>query len=166
VEDRRNDFASPAVVRPFIDRLIQLGTLPEPTDYYVRWPEIKNLNDAQRMLLATGAADLNAKAGETIVTPSEIRDKILGLEPLSPEQIKEEQAKAMAKADAAAKQFGFPKRPGARPGDVGAAPKADGEPPPKEPTTANALSLSLAAALEADNFILAQDLLVEALSAE
>jgi hypothetical protein len=97
IEDRRNEFASPCVVRPFIDRLIALGTLPPPAEYYVRWPEIKNLNEAQRMVLATGAANLNQTAGETIVTPSEIRDKILGLPPLSEEQIAEERAKKLQK---------------------------------------------------------------------
>jgi hypothetical protein len=154
VEDRRSDFADPSVVRPFIDRLISLGVLPEPSEYYVRWPEIKNLNAAQRMTLATAAANLNTVAGEVIVTPNEIRDKILGFEPLSPEQIAEEQAKAKAKVDAAAKQFTLGKTTGAKPKAV--------------PTAAetNVLGQALATVLEADNYTLAESLLVEALSAE
>jgi len=96
VEDRRNDFAEPNVVRPFVDRMIALGLLPE-ADYIVRWPEIKNLNDAQRMALAVSAANLNRTQGETIVTAPEIRDKILGFPPLTPEQMAEEEQKKIDK---------------------------------------------------------------------
>jgi hypothetical protein len=159
VEDRRNDFAGPSVVRPFVDRLIALGTLPTPSDYYVRWPEIKNLNEAQRMTLATAAATLNSLAGETIVTPGEIRDKILGLEPLSPEQVAEEKAKKAEKVAEAQAAFTRgpkevpPKTPfGKRPNNVGE----------EEPTAA--LGRALAHALEADNYELAQSLVVEALN--
>ena len=104
IEDRRNDFAEPSVVRPFIDRLIALGTLPTPKEYHVRWPEIKNMNDAQRMAMALQAATLNQTAGESVITNAEIRDNILGFEPLTDAQIAEEQQKVQDKADAMVKQ--------------------------------------------------------------
>jgi len=160
VEDRRNEFAGPSVVRPFVDRLIKLGTLPEPAQYYVRWPEMENLNEAQRMALATSAANLNVAAGETIITPTEIRDKILRLEPLTEKQIADELAKKQAKLEEAQAAF---KKTGLTPKGVGTPAKDDGEPSPKELTAA--LGHALAEALEADDYELAQNLVVEALSA-
>lgn len=86
VMDRRTEFAAPQVVRPFIDRLIKLKAIPAPKDnlYDVRWPEIKNLNEAQRAAIATQWAALNKSAGTTVVTGQEIRDHVLGLGPMPP----------------------------------------------------------------------------------
>lgn len=82
VEDRRHDFASTELVRPFIDRMIELGVLPKPAQYEARWPETDSLDDDGRMALADKAAGVNQKMGETVVTPNEIRDRILGWPPL------------------------------------------------------------------------------------
>ena len=86
VSDRRTQFAGPMVVRPLVDRLIELGVLPEPKEYEVRWPQIKNLNDAQRAEMAQRWAQLNAAMGEPVVTANEIRDKVLDLPAFTPEQ--------------------------------------------------------------------------------
>jgi uncharacterized protein len=82
VQDRRTSFADPDVVRPFIERMMQLGVLPEVEEFEIRWPEIDELNDDQRMKLALDAAKVNQAAGETVIEANEIRDKILGYEPL------------------------------------------------------------------------------------
>lgn len=83
VADRRNEFASTQVVRPFVDRLIMLGALPKPEQYNARWPETDTLDDAGRMAMAKTAAEVNAKMGETVITRDEIRDRILGYPPMS-----------------------------------------------------------------------------------
>jgi hypothetical protein len=101
VSDRRTDYAEPSIVRPFVDQLISLGVLPEPEEYHVRWPEVKNLNDAQRMALAGAAATVNKTQGEIVITTSEIRDKILGYEPFTEEQQAENDAKLKAEQDLA-----------------------------------------------------------------
>lgn len=82
VSDRRNDFAAPQVVRQGVDRFIKIGVLPEPKTYDVRWPEIRNLDEVQKATVAGLWADINAKFGATVVTAAEIRDLVLGLEPL------------------------------------------------------------------------------------
>lgn len=82
VEDRRNEFAATQIVRPFIDRLIMLKTLPTPAQYNARWPEVNNLDELGRMALAEKAAEVNQKQGETVITANEIRDRILGYPPL------------------------------------------------------------------------------------
>lgn len=80
VMDRRTEYAAPQIVRPFVQRMIELQALPKPVgDFDVRWPEVKNMNEAQRAAVAVQWAGMNKAAGMTIVTGDEIRDRILGL---------------------------------------------------------------------------------------
>lgn len=48
VMDRRSEFAAPMVVRVFVDRMIELGVLPTPSDYDVQWPEVANMTLSER----------------------------------------------------------------------------------------------------------------------
>jgi hypothetical protein len=84
VQDRREDFADPYIVRPFIDRMISLGALPEPgpTGYDVKWTQLRVLDDSQRADVAVKWATLNNYTSETVVTPNDIRERVLGLPPL------------------------------------------------------------------------------------
>jgi hypothetical protein len=88
VRDRRNEFGTP-IVKTVIDRFVQYGALPEPKLYTVRWPNITELTEAEKATIAGAWAGLSGKAGGTVVTPAEIRDKVLGLPKLTPEQIAE-----------------------------------------------------------------------------
>lgn len=45
VARRQNDYLTPLVVRPFVDRLIAFGTLPEPKEYFVEWPDLNAPSD-------------------------------------------------------------------------------------------------------------------------
>lgn len=90
VQDRRDAFAGPMVVRQFVDRLILIGALPEPEEYEVFWPPVNDFTDEQRLDVAIKYAEVNAKAGETVVTANEIRDLALDLEPLDPEDLEDE----------------------------------------------------------------------------
>jgi hypothetical protein len=81
IVDRRRDFAGPQVVYPFIDQLIALGALPKPKKYTVGWPEIDNLDEVQKAAVAQQWASINKDMGEEVVTPDEIRDRLLGLPP-------------------------------------------------------------------------------------
>lgn len=81
VADRREAFAGPCVVRPFVARLIELGVLPEPTqDYEVRFPELRILDDEQRASVATSWVGLNLPNAEPVVSRDEIRTRVLGLD--------------------------------------------------------------------------------------
>jgi hypothetical protein len=83
VQDRRDGWASPLVVRPLVDRLVEYGYLPEPEQYEVRWPTIQFLDEVERADVAMKWADINAKyGGEVVIEPNEIRDRLLELEPL------------------------------------------------------------------------------------
>lgn len=87
ITDRQNDYAGPLIVRPFIDRLIELGGLPTPVngpnDYIIKWSELITMDDEQRAQTAGLWAGLNKPNGPIVVTPDEIRVKVLKLPPMS-----------------------------------------------------------------------------------
>ena len=89
--DGRREWVAPDVVRPFVQRLIKHKTLAEPVEYETRWPEMRNLNDVERADLALKWAELNSKMGEVVVTPNEIRDHVLLLDPLDEEELEDEE---------------------------------------------------------------------------
>lgn len=127
VTDRRNEWAEPRVVRQFVDRLIEHRTLPEPEEYRVQWPELKQVDEATQADIAVKLASLNTAAGDVVVTAAEIRDKVLGWDPLSEEQIAEEEEKALAKQQEAMEmmQAEADTKNGAKPA------KKEGEAPPR-----------------------------------
>jgi hypothetical protein len=97
VGDRRKEFAEPFVVRPFVKRLMDAGALPTVEKYDVRWVEVDTLSDEERADIAGKWADLNGKAGDVVVTAEEIRDRILKLDKLTPEQLAEIEQKNVEK---------------------------------------------------------------------
>src|SRR6266702_1307485 len=86
IVDRRDQFAVPNVINPFVDRLIEIGALPKPKQYQVRWSQLKSLDDGQKADLGIKYATVNKYQGETVITSDEIRDKCYGLPPLSAEE--------------------------------------------------------------------------------
>lgn len=94
VQDRRENFCGPAVVRQLVDRLIEHGALTEPREgYVVRWPEIENMDEMARANIALRYAQANkaaADAGlEPIILSAEVRDQVLDLGPIDPADLPE-----------------------------------------------------------------------------
>lgn len=81
VDDRRSELCGPFFVSQFVDRMIAHGVLPEPDIYEIRWP-MREPSEKEKAEIALLLATVNEKAGETVVTANEIRDRTLGLEPL------------------------------------------------------------------------------------
>lgn len=87
IMERRMGFAEP-LVRELVDRLVAAGALPAPADgdYNIVWPEIDELNEGEKATVAVQWSTANASQfaveKKLIVTAAEIREKILGLEPL------------------------------------------------------------------------------------
>lgn len=150
VADRRSEYAAPQIVKPFVERMIWLGVLPKPKGHFdVRWPEIKNLNEAQRADLALKWSQLNKNAGDVVVSGADIREKILGLDadPAASRDVSEaipkhhgddneSQTQIMPRTPA----YGYPTKPGVDlpaktiPGDAGVPPRTpsgNGNLPPK-----------------------------------
>jgi len=122
IADRRVAFAGPMVVRPFVDRLIELGALPKPEKYEARWPAMKALDELQKVSVAKELAQMNQFQGEQVVTTNEIRDRYLDLPPIEEVLTPEELAARTA-----------PPPPPAIPGQPGAVPP---KPPKAIPTAA------------------------------
>jgi len=85
IQERRGKFATP-LVRNFIDRLIEYGALPEPTEYEVVWPEIDELSPDEQAGVAGKLATANKAQVEAGLPPllatNEIRDSILRRGPI------------------------------------------------------------------------------------
>lgn len=88
IRDRRRQFAEATVLRPLVERLQLLGQLPEtPESYEARWPDVQDMDLGERLSLAKTAAEVNKNQGEMVVTTNEIRDNILGYEPLEEDEL-------------------------------------------------------------------------------
>jgi len=83
IDDRREQFAWPAVVKPFVDRLIEKNYLSKPANpFFVRWPERNKMTVPEKAVVAQRLASLNKNMGVAVVGPDDIRDKILGWDKL------------------------------------------------------------------------------------
>ncbi len=77
VIDRQRDYAGPMMVRPFVDRLIELSALSTPVNGYdIRWSSITTMDDEQRATIST------KWVASQSVTRNELRERVLDLRPL------------------------------------------------------------------------------------
>ena len=58
---RQEGYLTPMVVRPFVDRLIAVGTLPVVEQYFVEWPDISTQTDQEKADVAAKWAEALAK---------------------------------------------------------------------------------------------------------
>lgn len=87
VVGRQTRFAEPDILRPFIDRLVELNILPQPegNKYKIVWQDLSEPTKKDQMLLARDAAQaaaLLSPTQPTLVMPAhEFREQFLGLSP-------------------------------------------------------------------------------------
>jgi hypothetical protein len=85
VEERQNTFCEPFMLRPLLDRLITLGTLPQPQNgkYMIEWQKLGNPNALEQADVALKKIQaINAYAsgmGDTLVPPEQACE-IIGIE--------------------------------------------------------------------------------------
>lgn len=91
IEERRNNFADPCIVRQVIDRLILLEVIapPKSGDYLLEFPPQSGLSELAAAQIGevkarTLATYSNTIGSEDIVPPEEFREKMLGFEPEPP----------------------------------------------------------------------------------
>jgi len=84
VQNRREDHAEPRIVRPTVDRLIELGLLPKPEeDYTVVWQDLFSISEKDRVDIGKARANAlreyttNVMA-EGIMPPDVFLEKCLG----------------------------------------------------------------------------------------
>jgi len=80
---RQHKYVGPLVVRPFIDRLITFGILPEVEEYFVEWEDLASPSDEDKAIVAAKVVEAIAKyvqAGvDTLVPPMEFFTIIMGM---------------------------------------------------------------------------------------
>jgi len=85
VQSRREDYAEPRIIRPFVDRLIELGILPKPEKFYrIDWLDLFSISEKERVDI--GKARANAireyttnPLAESIIPPDAFFEFFLGL---------------------------------------------------------------------------------------
>ena len=84
VEARQAGYLTPRVIVPFIDRLIDLGVLPEPQQYHVIWPDLDALTEEERASIAIKKIHTLTKyvSGdvEAIMSPVDFYTRILDMD--------------------------------------------------------------------------------------
>lgn len=93
IEERQMHHAEPKIIRPLVDRFIELGIMPAPTggEYFVVWTALSDPNEREQADTAEviGRAAVQLQSASKIVSAQESRD-ILGLEGPPPEIEEEE----------------------------------------------------------------------------
>lgn len=85
VSERRREYGVPTL-RCVIDRLQTYGALPEVEEYDVSWPDVEELNEAEKATIAFTISQANAQqaasGGTPVMSGDEIRDEVYGKGPL------------------------------------------------------------------------------------
>jgi len=80
---RQEKYLTPMIIRPFVDRLIGIGVLPEPTEYTVEWPDLNMPTDEDKAKVAVLKSEAMAKyilGGVEMLMPPEIfLENVMGL---------------------------------------------------------------------------------------
>lgn len=85
IESRRNDFAEPAIIIPFVNRCIEYGILPKPQqEWSVKWADLWTMGDKERAEIArirsTALKEYSSMPlTESVVPPEAYLKVIMGL---------------------------------------------------------------------------------------
>ena len=85
VEERRDHYCEPMILRPFIKRMQELGVLPEQEDYEVEWPDLVSAPETDKAEIASKYATaistyVNGNGCSLIVPPKQFVEKVLQME--------------------------------------------------------------------------------------
>jgi hypothetical protein len=82
-KDRQSNICEPVILRPFIDRMMFAGVLPE-VEYVIQWPDPSAPDDAARAEVGSKramslAAYVNALGSDRIIPPEAVPEVLLGM---------------------------------------------------------------------------------------
>lgn len=81
LKHRQNFLLTPRMIVPFVDRLIQMGVLPEPKGFSVKWPDLESDTDAEKATISlTRTQALQAYVSgnlEAVMTPMDYLTRIM-----------------------------------------------------------------------------------------
>jgi len=103
---RRTKYLSPLLIRPFVDRLIAMGVMPEPADeeYRVDWPDLDVPTEKERMEMVermVKALAMYIQAGvETLLPPREFLIHVMDFEAELVEEVLKAAEELIAKTEA------------------------------------------------------------------
>lgn len=87
VQSRREEYAEPIILRPFIDRCIEYGILPEASTegYTINWEDLFAISESERVVIGKGRAEALAKyaaspMAEGVMPPEAFLEHILGFD--------------------------------------------------------------------------------------
>jgi hypothetical protein len=85
VQSRREDHAEPRIIRPFVDKLIELKILPTVKDYKVNWIDLFSISEKDRVDIGKSRANAIREyttnpMAEAIIPPDAFLDVCLGLD--------------------------------------------------------------------------------------
>jgi len=101
VKSRREEYAEPRIIRPFVDRCIKYGILPPPKDsYFVQWEDLFAQSEKERVEIGKFRAEALSKylsnpAAEMVLPPDSFLEYFLGFTDEEIEMIKEARDAAM-----------------------------------------------------------------------
>lgn len=79
---RQAKYVTPMLIRPFVDRMIAMGILPEVDEYFVDWPDLNSPTDADKAGIAlsiTQALQAYVQGGvDAVIPPMQYLTKVLG----------------------------------------------------------------------------------------
>jgi len=82
LSQRQENYVSPCIIRPFVDRLMKFGVLPEVEKYTVDWPDLNAPTDEDKANVAKALTEAMSKyvsAGvDTLIPPMEYLTMVLG----------------------------------------------------------------------------------------
>ena len=85
IRRRQLRYVEPLLIRPFVDRLIAFGVLPQPKEYFVDWPDLNAPADIDKAAIANQIAGAMAQyvqsGASQLVPPDVFLTKILGWTP-------------------------------------------------------------------------------------
>lgn len=100
-DNRRTTFCEDSILRPTIDKFIEVGILPQPKeDYVVEWPDLETTGDKEKAEIGKIRAESIRSYASTpdaqyIVTPKSFLEEVLDMDPEKVDRILEESEQAM-----------------------------------------------------------------------
>ena len=84
LRQRQQEYITPCIIAPFVDRLISLGCLPEPKQYYIYWPDLTSQTAQEKAAIAVSRVDAMSKyvAGgiDALMSPADFYTKGMDFE--------------------------------------------------------------------------------------
>jgi len=83
IKNRREKYVTPMIIRPFVDRMIIFGVLPEVAEYQVHWPDLDTPSDKEKAEVSLTKTDAAAHyvqgSVDQLIPPKEFFMTFLGM---------------------------------------------------------------------------------------